>query len=118
MNTSSVETYFDEAPADCIDRLNRMRDIVMEEIPHGELVMAYGIPTVKLEKAVVHFAGYERHVGFYPGAEVMKKFEPRLKMYKRAKGSVQFPLDRALPEALIRDMIRARLTKMAAKAGA
>ena len=118
MNTFNIETYFQQAPADCLDRLNRLRDIVMEEIPDGELVMAYGIPTVKLEKAVVHFAGYERHVGFYPGADVMKKFEPRLIMYMRAKGSVQFPLDRALPEALIRDMIRARLAKMAAKAGA
>jgi uncharacterized protein YdhG (YjbR/CyaY superfamily) len=118
METNSVDTYFEQAPADCLDRLNRMRDIAMEEIPDGELVMAYGIPTVKLGKAVVHFAAYERHIGFYPGAEVMKKFEPRLKMYKRAKGSVQFPLDRALPEALIRDMIRARLLKMAEKASA
>lgn len=118
MNTSSVDTYFAEAPEESLDRLNRMRAIVMEEIPDGELVMAYGIPTVKLGKAVVHFAAYERHIGFYPGAEVMKKFEPRLMMYKRAKGSVQFPIDRAMPEALIRDMIRARLKKMAAKAGA
>lgn len=118
MNTSSVDTYFAEAPKESLDRLNRMRAIVMEEIPDGELVMAYGIPTVKLGKAVVHFAAYERHIGFYPGAEVMKKFEPRLMMYKRAKGSVQFPIDRAMPEALIRDMIRARLKKMAAKAGA
>lgn len=113
MTETTVDTYFAEAPPESLERLERMRAIVLEEVPDGELVMAYGIPTVKLGKAVVHFAAYERHIGFYPGAEIMKKFEPRLMLYKRAKGSVQFPLDRSLPEALIRDMIRARLAKLA-----
>lgn len=118
MSAATIEEYFETAPEESLERLERMRDIVMEEVPEGELVVAYGIPTMKLGKAVVHFAAYERHIGFYPSPEIMKKFEPRLMLYKRAKGSVQFPLDRAFPEALIRDMIRARLTRMAAKAGA
>ncbi len=92
--------------------LARLRAITLEEIEGGEEVISYGIPTVKRTTAVVYFAGYRSHIGFYPGAQVMADFEPKVQGLKRAKGSVQFPLDAPLPEELIREMIRARLKQM------
>ncbi|MDA0378531.1 MAG: DUF1801 domain-containing protein [Bacteroidetes bacterium] len=112
MTALTVDEYIETAPSESRERLERMLELVSEEIPGGELVMAYGIPTVKKGKSVVHTCSCRNHIGFYPGAEVMKTFEPRLKAYKRAKGSVQFPLEASLPEALIRDMIRARLAHL------
>jgi uncharacterized protein YdhG (YjbR/CyaY superfamily) len=109
MAPSTVDEYLDSVSPASIEKLTRLRTIVLEEIPDGAETISYGIPSVKKGKVVVHFAGYRSHVGFYPGANVMAEYESRLQSYKRAKGSVQFPLDDPLPESLIRDMIRSRL---------
>ena len=93
-------------------KLTQMLGIAREEIEGGVEVIAYGIPTIKLGKAVVHFAGYKTHMGFYPTPDVIAEFDEQLRSYKRAKGSVQFPLDEPLPEGLIRKMIRRRLKAM------
>ena len=53
-------------------------------------------------------ASYCLHVGLYPHPTVIKKFEDELKPYKKGKGSVQFPLDKPLPEDLIIRMVRYR----------
>lgn len=110
--TSSFEAYFTSAPAQSHESLSHMRRITQEEIPDGLEVISHGIPTVKKKKNVVHYAGYASHIGFYPGSEVLAAFENRLAQYKRAKGSVQFPLGKPLPEALIREMIQFRLQSM------
>ena len=67
------------------------------------------IPTFDLEgRHLVHFAGYERHVGFYPTGSGIAAFADELKAYKRGKGSVQFPLGRPLPIDLIRRIVCVR----------
>lgn len=109
MTPASIEDYLSQAPPASLPRLERLRAIAREEVPGGEEVIAYGIPTIRMNGMTVHFAGFKGHIGFYPGAEVMAEFEARLQAFKRAKGSVQFPHDKPLPEELIRAMIRARL---------
>jgi len=112
MAASTIEEYLAAAPVQALKKLEQMRSIASDEISGGIEVISYGIPAVRRGKAVIHFAGYKSHIGFYPGARIMADFEPALKEFKRAKGSVQFPLDIELPETLIREMIRSRLKQM------
>ncbi len=51
-------------------------------------------------------AGYKKHVGSYLHPTTMDKFDSELSEYKRAKGSVQFPLDKSLLTDLIERMVR------------
>jgi uncharacterized protein YdhG (YjbR/CyaY superfamily) len=53
----------------------------------------------------VHFAGYEKHVGFYPTPSGVAAFAEELKAFKGGKGSVQFPLGQPLPKDLIRRIV-------------
>jgi len=57
----------------------------------------------------VHFAGYLRHIGFYPIPTGMEAFKEELSHYKTGKGSVQFPLDKPLPRDLIRRIVEFRV---------
>jgi len=54
-------------------------------------------------KPLVYFAGYKKHIGFYPGAEGIRNFETDFKerKYKFSKGAVQFPIHEDLPLDLI-----------------
>lgn len=77
--------------------------------------MSYGIPTFYMNGNLVHFSAYKEHIGFYPGPEAIKKFSREISNYKWAKGSVQFPLGKALPLGLIGKIIRFRVRKMTEK---
>jgi uncharacterized protein YdhG (YjbR/CyaY superfamily) len=59
----------------------------------------------------VHFAGYPRHIGFYPIPTGMEAFKDELSHYKTGKGSVQFPLDKPLPRDLIRRILEFRVAE-------
>ena len=54
-------------------------------------------------------AGYINHVGLFPHPTTIEKFDEELKDYKKGKGSVQFPINKPLPEELIIKMIEYRL---------
>ncbi len=60
-----------------------------------------------------HFAGYERHIGFYPGASGIAAFQTEISGYKNAKGSVQFPLDKPLPRRIVRYRIEDNMAREA-----
>jgi len=68
------------------------------------------MPTFKLNgKVLVHFAGYEHHIGLYATPTYHKQFEKELSKYKQGKGSVQFPLDQEIPYDLIRKIVEFRV---------
>ncbi|EIM78729.1 hypothetical protein A3SI_01616 [Nitritalea halalkaliphila LW7] len=54
-------------------------------------------------------AGYKNHLGLYPHPTTIEKFNKKLKEYRKGKGSVQFPINKPLPEELIIKMIEYRL---------
>lgn len=64
----------------------------------------------------MHFAAYENHLGFYPAPSGIAAFTEELKPYKKAKGSVQFPLGQPLPVDLIRRMVEFRVAENTGKA--
>jgi hypothetical protein len=51
-------------------------------------------------------------IGFFVTSETRRAFEKQLAGYKTASSSVQFPLDKPLPAALIRRMVRARVAAL------
>jgi uncharacterized protein YdhG (YjbR/CyaY superfamily) len=72
-------------------------------------------PTFSQCGNLVHFAGYEHHIGFYPGASAVKHFWKELAAYASAKGSVQLPLNRPVPLGLIGKITRFRVEENLAK---
>jgi uncharacterized protein YdhG (YjbR/CyaY superfamily) len=55
------------------------------------------MPAYRLNGILVFFAGYKNHIGFYPTSSGIAAFKEELSIYKGAKGSVQFPIDKPMP---------------------
>lgn len=104
-----VDTYISSFPEKTQKKLHEIRDLIKAEVPEAIEKISYGIPTFFLNGNLVHFAGYENHIGFYPAPSGISAFEKELSKYKHAKGSVQFPLEEALPVALIRKIVNFRV---------
>jgi uncharacterized protein YdhG (YjbR/CyaY superfamily) len=51
----------------------------------------------------------------FPTASVIEKFKSDLKRYSTSKGTIQFPTDKPLPTALIRKMVKARVSRVDSK---
>ena len=107
----SIDTYIAQFPDDVQARLQKLRTTILNLAPGATEAMSYQIPTFKLNGNLVHFAAFKKHIGFYPGATGIAAFQDELAGYKTAKGSVQFPLDQALPLDLVKRIVKFRVAQ-------
>jgi len=107
----SIDTYIAQFPDDVQARLQKLRTTILNLAPGATEAMSYQIPTFKLNGNLVHFAAFKKHIGFYPGAAGIAAFQDELAGYKSAKGSVQFPLDQALPLDLVKKIVEFRVAQ-------
>ncbi len=105
----TIDEYIDTFPDDVKRILNQLRQIIHEAAPEAEETISYQMPTFTLHGNLVHFAAFKNHIGFYPTPTGIESFQKELAPYKGAKGSVQFPIDRPLPLALIRKIVKYRV---------
>ena len=113
MDTSieNVESYIATFPKETQKLLEQIRQTISSVAPTATEKIGYGIPTFVLNGNLVHYAGYKNHIGFYPGAAGIEKFQEELSVYKGAKGSVQFPLDQPLPLKLVSEITKFRVVQ-------
>jgi uncharacterized protein YdhG (YjbR/CyaY superfamily) len=107
---SSVDEYIAEFPPETQRVLEEVRALIKAAAPKATETMSYAIPTFDLNgRHLVHFAAYERHIGFYPTGSGVEAFKDELGHYRFSKGSIQFPLDVPLPADLIRRVVEFRV---------
>jgi len=73
------------------------------------------MPTFYFKGNLVHFAAFDRHIGFYPTPSGITTFQQELESYKTSKGAVQFPIDQPLPLKLIKKIVEFRVKENALK---
>jgi len=107
---TSIDEYIAEFSPETQKALEEMRALIKATAPDATETISYAIPTFDLNgKHLVHFAGYAKHVGFYPVPSAMEAFKDELAPYRHGKGSAQFPLDKPLPTELIRRIVEFRV---------
>jgi uncharacterized protein YdhG (YjbR/CyaY superfamily) len=108
-STSPIDEYIAGFPTDVQRILQEIRRIIRTAAPDAEEAIKYRMPTFVLNGNLVHFAAFEKHVGFYPTPSGIEEFKDELSAYHNAKGSVQFPLDKPIPFGLIRKIVKFRV---------
>lgn len=111
MNYKDVDEYIQDFPAEVQLILEKVRQTIKDSAPDAKEVISYGMPGYKLAGMLVWFAGYPKHIGFYPGTNGISLFRKELSIYKSAKGSVQFPLTQPLPLELIAEITKFRVAE-------
>ncbi len=111
----TIDAYIRGYPQEVQQLLQSMRRTIKKAAPKAEETISYKIPAFRLNGMLVWFAAFKNHIGFYPGAEAMKIFKDDLAAYKSAKGSVQFPLDKPLPLALVGRIVKFRVSQNLSK---
>ena len=113
---TSIDVYIAGFPAETQKALRQVRAVIRELAPDATETISYAIPTFDLNgRHLVHFAGYPKHIGFYPIPSGIEAFKEELSSYKQGRGSVQFPLDKPLPLDLIRRIVEFRVSENRAR---
>lgn len=109
---NAIDQHIAGFPPETQILLQQVRETIKALVPQATECISYGIPTFDLNKKhLIHFAGYEKHIGLYPGADGIAHFAEEFKAMKLkfAKGSVQFPIDKPIPFDLIKRITEYRL---------
>lgn len=110
----TIDEYIASARVEVRPVLAAIRAAVREAAPNAEERISYGMPAFFLDGALVYFAAFKKHIGFYP--PVREKSLQRLTVrYAGPKGNLQFPLSEPMPLALIAKIVKARILENAAR---
>ena len=114
---TTIDDFISNYPAAIQTVLETLRSTIRKAAPDATEKISYAIPTFYLQGNLVHFSAYKNHIGFYPGASGIEIFHDELSAYKTSKGTVQFPVDKPLPLALITKIVKYRVKQNLEKAG-
>lgn len=118
MNTDikDIDGYIATFPEAVQLKLQAIREAIGKAAPDAEEAIKYAMPTFVLNGNLVHFAGYKKHIGFYPAPAGIVAFDAELAGYKCSKGAIQFPLDRPIPLVLVQKIVKFRAAQNLGKA--
>lgn len=105
----NINEYIDGFPPETQQILEEVRNTIQLAAPEAIEKISYSMPTFVLNGNLVHFAAYKNHIGLYAFPVAHIKFAQELSGYKTGKGSVQFPLDKAMPLDLIKRIVEFRV---------
>lgn len=112
----TVSEYLVRVPRPARSIFNQLRATVRSAVPREATeTISYGIPALKLAKVLVWYAAFANHCSLFPTASVIAAFKDELKPFHTSKGTIHFPVDKPLPTALIKKLIKARVDASATK---
>jgi uncharacterized protein YdhG (YjbR/CyaY superfamily) len=112
----AVDHYLAGLPQPARSTLTKIRTVIRSAAPpEATEGISYGMPMFKYKGLLVGFAAFSNHCSLFPGPSVIETFQDELKSYPTSKGTIRFPMDKSLPAALLKKMVRARVAENESK---
>jgi uncharacterized protein YdhG (YjbR/CyaY superfamily) len=111
--TKTIDEYIEGLPKAVQRNLSELRSTIRKAAPDATEKISYRMPTFYYNGNLVHFAAYERHIGFYPTPSGIVEFQDELKKYHTSKGAIQFPIDEPVPLELVTRIVKFRVAENA-----
>ena len=115
---ATVDDYISAQPEPVQPILARVRSAIRKAVPLAAESISYHMPTYKLQgEVLLYFAGWKQHYSLYPATDgVLQAFREELSEFKVEKGTIRFPLTRAVPVRLIASIAKQRAQELGAHA--
>ena len=112
----NVDEYLAGVPEPARSTLNKIRAAIRSAAPPGATeVISYRMPAFKYKEVLIWFAAFSDHCSLFPTAAVIETFKNELKGYTTSKGTIHFPTGKPLSAALVKKMVKARVTQIEKK---
>ncbi len=112
----NTDEYFARVPEPARSTLKKVRAAIRSAVPpEATEAISYGMPAFKYKGVLVWFAAFSKHCSLFPTAAVIEAFKNELKGFVISKGTIQFPVDKPLPAALVKKLVKARVARIERK---
>jgi uncharacterized protein YdhG (YjbR/CyaY superfamily) len=107
---ATVTEYLDELQDDTRTVLTKLRKAILAAAPKATERMAYRIPVYRINGDIVAFAAFKAHCSLVTmSSKVIGALKNELDTYKISGTTIQFRVDRPLPQALVRKIVKLRI---------
>lgn len=106
---NNIDEYISGFPDATQKILEKIRSTIKKAAPEAEETIKYSMPTFTLKGNLVYFAAFKNHIGLYPAPSGDDAINNELSLYKAAKGTLRFPLDKPIPYDLISSVVKLRV---------
>jgi uncharacterized protein YdhG (YjbR/CyaY superfamily) len=109
-----VEEFLAAVPAEARATLEKLRKTIGAAVPNATETISYGIPTFNHQgRPLVGFGATKNHCALYVmSPAVMDAHAAELEKYDTSKGTIRFSAGQALPAALVRKIVAARIAEI------
>ena len=113
---ATIDAYLASVPEQQRRTLEKLRKTIRSAAPDAVETISYMIPAFKLNGMLVGFGAFKKHNSFFVmSSKLMADMSDELAKYDTCKGGIRFPVDKPLPAALIRKIVKARIAANLAK---
>lgn len=110
---AGIDEYLAAVPEPARSTLSKVREIIRTAAPPDATEgISYRVPMFKYKGVLIGFAAFSDHCSlFVTNPSVIDEFAADLSPYKTSKGTILFPLDKPLPAALLKKLVKARVAQ-------
>ena len=109
---ATIDEYLATLPDDQRAALQKLRKTIAAAAPKAEECISYSVPAFRLNGPLVGFGAKANHCAFYlMSGSTVAAHAAELEGYETSKGTIRFKPDKPLPAALVRKLVKARVTE-------
>lgn len=99
---SVIDDYLKTIPPAQRAELQRVRKLILKTVPDATETISYGMPVFKYQgKYLIGISAFKNHMSLFPGSGPIAELKERLTEFKTARGTIQFTLEKPIPEVLV-----------------
>lgn len=109
---NTIELYLASLPKAQQKALQNIRQLINKLVPEAEEIISYNMPAYRYHGMLVGFAAFKNHCSVFPwNGSTTEHFKMELIGFKTSKGTIQFTLDKPIPVALLKKIIKFRIAQ-------
>ncbi len=114
MSAAEIDAYLRAVGEPKRGTLEALRGTILEIVPDAEQCISYQVPAFRVRgKVVAGFAAFKDHLSYLPfSGSVLGRIGDDLRDYTMTKSALHFPVDRPLPEEIVKRLIAVRLAEI------
>lgn len=114
MSAAEIDDYLANLDEPARSTLTQLRHSILAAAPDAEQGISYGLPAFFVDgKVVAGFAAFKRHLSYLPhSGSVLDELGEEVAGYGQTKGSLHFPADQPLPDALVARLVEVKLRQL------
>jgi len=117
VGATEIDKYLNGVPARQRAILEQLRATILKVVPDAEQCISYKVPAFRVAGGVVcGFASFKNHMSYLPfSGSVLSQLSDELTAYPHSKSALRFTPAVPLPDELVEQLIRVRLSEIRAR---